>query len=1364
MNQRAQSETIGVTLLVGVVVITVATAGAFALSDIDSDLRDFDAQIEVTTDSITVVHAGGDPIDFSELLIVVRVDGTTTRIQPDAGELEVGDDDDIFEPGEKWVDDSVSYSKDQLVTVRLFDSNTQLSKDSLYPNSATSGSGDTTDPSVTLNEPNGDETVSGGDTVTVQWTATDSESTVDSVDIAYSTDGGSTWTTIITGTANDGSYDWTIPDEDTDQALVRVFASDNAGNIGSGTSDGTFTIGGSPPTASLSTADSTAVGRPTTFDASGSSDPDGGSISEYRWDFDGDGSVDRTTTAATVSHTYWQAGDYNATVTVVDDEGETTSASQPITVNATVRMGVSPDSGTGQTDVDLLGLVDRSPDDALVNFSETTVGSYSGSQDDDGNYDVTDNGRELVLRNNTWKKIPYNYGMSPNTIIAVDFRSPEEGEIQGVALDNDIGQSDGLTYNLYGSQNWGITRYSYTTAPDWERFSITAGEDYTVNAQYLGFVNDDDGEVGDSLKNGVMHVRDVMVYEDDTVTYDYAWDVGRDGTTDFTGKQPTRSLGPGTHDVTLTVSYVGNGSVVGAVNRTITIESEEPPVADFEYTPSSPTIDESVSFDASNSTDPDGGSLSYEWDFGDGSANATGVSPSHSYNATGNYTVTLTVTDDEGETTTTTKQVEVEPEFVYALNAGGPERTYDVTYVADQGTNPYQQGSTNTASTGNSIANTTQDTLYQTERYGDFSYDIPVEDGTYRVTVKLAETYWNNDGQRVFDVLLEDERVVDDIDIHQRVGHDHALDLTFTKAVTDGTLDIDFVTETDNAKLSAVKVEQIGPATSDSPKFAGTAVHDLSAAEDRFRVDYNVTDRTQFQEVRVQFENQNSGNVVTRTNTAPRGSVEYRLGYDGNIEYDITLQLVNDSGIVIEEREVADTANGENPAGNDDLAKQDSPALTKRAVIDRTDTNQNSVQFDAQYRTENWTSSSEVEVIFENVDQPVASGINSSTEANGSVRYTQSYGAGNEYEIRYVVYDSDGVLVDSVVVEDTADGTDHTSNDDMATPGSPILTNKTVIDRTDTNQNSVRYEVEYETTDWTAGSRVEVRFQNLEQSSASGEGSSTDASGSVNYSQSYGANNDYRIRIELYDDNGILVDSEVVNDTADGISPGGGDQLPAGAVAYADSNQNGTYDFGEQVYSASDLQRFDEAVDLVISRNVSANGYDVRADSITVQDGVTVEVSSYGGTTFSARNGELRIAGTLDTSAASGQQVTLEGTSVDLTNGEILTGGQFTARSTGGDLTADNSLIDVTAGSESDLTLTTANELSLVGTRLVGDQYSTFTGNRPGKGDAVYVDGAVFKRENGDPKDFEVSPGERRGGGTKTPQNVNGEPTKGRVT
>jgi PKD repeat protein len=65
------------------------------------------------------------------------------------------------------------------------------------------------------------------------------------------------------------------------------------------------------------------------FNASASYDPDG-SITSYQWDF-GDGNV-TTVTDPVITHVYAECGNYTVTLTVTDNEGVASSASQTITV------------------------------------------------------------------------------------------------------------------------------------------------------------------------------------------------------------------------------------------------------------------------------------------------------------------------------------------------------------------------------------------------------------------------------------------------------------------------------------------------------------------------------------------------------------------------------------------------------------------------------------------------------------------------------------------------------------------------------------------------------------------------------------------------------------------------------------------------------------------------------------------------------------------------------------------------------------------------------------------------------------------------------------------------------------------------
>lgn len=97
------------------------------------------------------------------------------------------------------------------------------------------------------------------------------------------------------------------------------------------------------------------------------------------------------------------------------------------------------------------------------------------------------------------------------------------------------------------------------------------------------------------------------------------------------------------------ITFTGSGS------------TNQPPVAVASATPRSGPAPLLVSFDGSQSSDPNAGdTLTYSWNFGDGSALGSGATTTHSYASTGVFNATLTVRDQLGASSTpVTMQIQV---------------------------------------------------------------------------------------------------------------------------------------------------------------------------------------------------------------------------------------------------------------------------------------------------------------------------------------------------------------------------------------------------------------------------------------------------------------------------------------------------------------------------------------------------------------------------------------------------------------------------------------------------------------------------------------------------------------------------------
>ncbi|WP_458186691.1 PKD domain-containing protein [Haladaptatus sp. NG-WS-4] len=75
-----------------------------------------------------------------------------------------------------------------------------------------------------------------------------------------------------------------------------------------------------------------------------------GAITEFRWDFDGDGITDATTTGSNATHVYDESGTFTPTVTAMDDDGASASTHATISVSDT-RAPVADLSGPTTTAV-----------------------------------------------------------------------------------------------------------------------------------------------------------------------------------------------------------------------------------------------------------------------------------------------------------------------------------------------------------------------------------------------------------------------------------------------------------------------------------------------------------------------------------------------------------------------------------------------------------------------------------------------------------------------------------------------------------------------------------------------------------------------------------------------------------------------------------------------------------------------------------------------------------------------------------------------------------------------------------------------------------------------------------------------------
>ena len=157
----------------------------------------------------------------------------------------------------------------------------------------------------------------------------------------------------------------------------------------------------------------------------------------------------------------------------------------------------------------------------------------------------------------------------------------------------------------------------------------------------------------------------------------------------------------------------------------------EPPTADAGG-PYSVGAGQTITFDGSNSYDPDGNIDFYRWNFGDETSEILAESPDHVYSNSGIYEVTLTVIDNDGTTNTDIISINIgDANQKPTANPGGPYLGNVSKLVNFDGSGSYDSDGTITDYTWTFGDNMTGYGMVTTHKYskaGTYSIGLTVTD------------------------------------------------------------------------------------------------------------------------------------------------------------------------------------------------------------------------------------------------------------------------------------------------------------------------------------------------------------------------------------------------------------------------------------------------------------------------------------------------------------------------------------------------------------------------------------------------------------------------------------------------------------
>ena len=439
-----------------------------------------------------------------------------------------------------------------------------------------------------------------------------------------------------------------------------------------------------PPVAEAGDNQTVSVGETVSFDGSDST----GSNLSYSWDF-GTDATPATGTGSMPSCTYSTSGTKIVTLTVTDTATGLTASD---TATITVHTPPDPDAGDNQT----------------VLVGETVSFDGSGSTGNNLSYSwdfgtdatpatgsgVTPSCSYSTSGTKTVTLTVTSGAISRSATVTITVHNPpicRPGDNQTVLVGETVnfdgsGSSDPDGGELIYSWDFGTD-----ATPATSNVAMPSCSYSTIGVKTVTLtVTDDEGATASATVTITVHNppianagSDQIVAFGSEVSFDgsgssdpdggeltYSWDFGTDADPATSNADKPFCLYGSTGDKTVTLTVTDDEGV--SRSDTVTITVHNPPIADA-GSDQIVTVDTEVNFDGSGSRDPDGGELTYSWDFGADAmpATDTGVTPSCTYTMTGAKTVTLTVTDDEGATAKHTVTITVHDPPV--ANAGSDQ-------------------------------------------------------------------------------------------------------------------------------------------------------------------------------------------------------------------------------------------------------------------------------------------------------------------------------------------------------------------------------------------------------------------------------------------------------------------------------------------------------------------------------------------------------------------------------------------------------------------------------------------------------------------------------------------------------------------